>query len=176
MTSYLASKLPAYLSRLQLSYQNSGVILLSDLIASSHYVVIENTFRDNWAGGIDGHDVIFFLPIEVLSRVAIDKIGETADRLKEDLNKLAQGIENELFNAVRLDMNDDNDPDFQRTVPFSNRLPINPDTLTFWKPGLARVFISHRDQHKVSARNLSEALEEYGISCFVAHDTIQPLT
>lgn len=38
------------------------------------------------------------------------------------------------------------------------------------------MFISHRDAHKVEARELSEALEDYGISCFVAHDTIKPMS
>jgi hypothetical protein len=176
LSSYLVSKLHSYLVRLQLTYQNTGERLLADLIGSSRYVAIEHTAYDNWNGGMDGHDVLFCLPVETVSKIPLDDIADVASRIKDDLNKLAQGVENEWFNLVRLEMDDPNDPDYQKAVPFSKSLPVNPDTLSFWKPGLARLFISHRDQHKADARQLSDALEEFGISCFVAHDTIQPLT
>ena len=39
-----------------------------------------------------------------------------------------------------------------------------------------RLFISHRDTHKVDAQDLADALKPYGISAFVAHDTIEPMT
>lgn len=61
---------------------------------------------------------------------------------------------------------------FQRSIPFSKKPPINPDNLSIWKKGLGRVFISHRDEHKAEARELADALEEFGISSFVAHETI----
>jgi hypothetical protein len=175
LSGYLVSKLPTYLVRLQLTYQNTGERLFADLIASCRYAAIEGTAHDNWNGGMDGHDVLLFLPIETLSEIALDEITDAASRIKDDLNKLAQGIENEWFNLVRLDMDDDNDPDYQRAVSFSKKLPVNPDAVDFWKPGLARVFVSHRDAYKKEARELGEALEEYGISCFIAHDTIAPL-
>lgn len=38
------------------------------------------------------------------------------------------------------------------------------------------MFISHRDTHKVRAREIGDALASYGISAFVAHDTIEPMT
>ena len=49
---------------------------------------------------------------------------------------------------------------------------MNPDNLSIWRPGLGRIFISHRDKHKAEARELADALEEYGFSSFVAHETI----
>lgn len=45
-----------------------------------------------------------------------------------------------------------------------------------WKPGRVKLFISHRDTHKSKANELARALEPYGISSFVAHDTIEPMT
>ena len=44
-----------------------------------------------------------------------------------------------------------------------------------WKPDHVRLFVSHRDSHKVTARRLADALEGFGISSFVAHDTIEPM-
>ena len=37
-------------------------------------------------------------------------------------------------------------------------------------------FISHKDKHKVEARKLADKLEVYNISCFVSHDTIEPMS
>lgn len=175
LSSHLISKLPTYLVRLQLTYQNTGERRLSEIILHCHYATIENAAYDNWNGGMYGHDVVLFLPIETLSLVGLDELEEVRKRLLTDLNTLGEGIDNEWFNALRLDLNDDNDPEYQRAVPFSKKLPVNPDAVEFWKPGLARVFVSHRDLYKKEARELGESLEEYGMSCFIAHDTITPL-
>lgn len=45
-----------------------------------------------------------------------------------------------------------------------------------WRPGTVKLFISHLDTSKSEANELADALEPYGISSFVAHDTIQPMT
>lgn len=44
--------------------------------------------------------------------------------------------------------------------------------LTIWKPRHLRLFITHRDEYKRQANRLARALEEYGVSAFVAHETI----
>jgi TIR domain len=51
---------------------------------------------------------------------------------------------------------------------------VDPDNLSIWRPGLVRLFISHRDSHKRQATSLADALEPLGISSFVAHETIEP--
>ena len=38
-----------------------------------------------------------------------------------------------------------------------------------------RVFISHKDSAKKAAHLLGERLKNFGFSCFVAHDTIEPM-
>lgn len=53
---------------------------------------------------------------------------------------------------------------------------VDPDKLSIWKRNCLKLFISHRDTHKAEARRLADALEAYGISAFVAHDTIEPMT
>jgi hypothetical protein len=146
------------------------------MIAACRYYVDEAVAHDNWNGGMDGHDVVLFLPLDQLAKVDPEDQAEVASGVKDLLSKLANGIETEYFNNVRFELNDENDFQYLAAKPFSPTPPINPDALDFWKPGLARVFISHRDQHKRDARELSEALEEYGFTCFVAHDTIQPMS
>ena len=173
MPNFLPPKLPQYLVRLQTAYSRKGDPL-GEILAHSHYLCVEDTYYDNWNGGQWYHDVVLFLPLDQLGKIDIDDMEEVAENIKDKLNKCAVGYENEFFNKVRFELADESDSEFKRAIPFSRNPPINPDSLAFWKPGLARVFISHRDAHKAEARELSEALEDYGMACFVAHDTIQP--
>lgn len=48
------------------------------------------------------------------------------------------------------------------------------DPPEFWGENRLCVFISHLAKHKVYASELQEALAAYGISCFVAHEDIEP--
>ena len=44
----------------------------------------------------------------------------------------------------------------------------------FWQPGMLRVFMSHLAEYRAFAGALQAALEQRGISAFVAHNDIEP--
>lgn len=44
----------------------------------------------------------------------------------------------------------------------------------FWRKGMFRLFVSHLASQRKSAAGLQEACAEFGISCFVAHNDIEP--
>lgn len=48
---------------------------------------------------------------------------------------------------------------------------INPE---FWKQDSFRLFISHLASNKIMANKIKENLDMWGISCFVAHEDIEP--
>lgn len=50
------------------------------------------------------------------------------------------------------------------------------DVSHIWTSGKIRFFISHRDIHKVAAKELGASLDKYGITSFVAHDSIQSMS
>jgi len=60
-------------------------------------------------------------------------------------------------------------PETEITSPKREKLETN-----YWKNGCFRMFISHSSKIKIKANELSKALENYAISCFVAHDDIEP--
>lgn len=173
---YLPSKIGTYFKRLDLEYVRSNRSLLREIINAAHVVVVEETFYDNWNGGTWGHDAILFLPPEIIGQMGFDEQKQIAQELLTDLNDCARSVSNESFNAVHLELADESDPEFQRAVRLSKQTTTNPDTLSIWTPGHLRLFISHRDTHKAKARELGDALASYGISAFVAHDTIEPMT
>lgn len=172
---YLTGKLPSYLLRLDREYCKDQSHLQREIIQNSRAVVIEETEYDNYNGGSYGHDARLYIPLEIHEKISLKHLNQVAEGIREDLNQLAWQAPNEYFRAVVLEVDDENDPEYQRAIPFSSRPPLNPDTLSFWKPGQVRLFISHRDEHKVGANELAAALSAYGISSFVTHDTIKPL-
>ena len=52
-----------------------------------------------------------------------------------------------------------------------SKLGIEPP---FWKKGMLKVFLSHLAVDRTFAGALQQCLFEYGISCFVAHNDIEP--
>jgi len=44
----------------------------------------------------------------------------------------------------------------------------------FWRNDMLKLFVSHLARERVKAAELQEALLDYGISCFVAHNDIEP--
>jgi len=173
---YLPSKIVSYLKRLQIEYSTSGNKLFSEIIGSARVFVREEASYDSWNGGTYGHDVLFFLPLSILGKIELKKQDEYRQAMREDLNTCAQAVENEFFSGVSFEYEDENDPECQKSVSIMGRAAANPDTLSIWKAGRIRLFVSHRDTHKVAAKALADALEDYGISAFVAHDTIEPMT
>ena len=172
----LPRRLPTYRLRLHAHYTNVGNGLLRDLIGNSSAYVIEETTYDNWDGVARGHDVQLFLSLKEISRVDINEIDNVQRNICEDLNKVSSGVPNEFFAKVRLELYDEDDENCQRAKPLHSIPDRDPDRLGIWKPGMVRLFISHRDEHKTKANELAQELESYGISSFVAHDSIQPMT
>lgn len=122
-----------------------------------------------------GHDVVLYLTPEAIAPVSMKQQAALAERLKDDLVQCAKGVSNEFINEVRIELEDEEDFLFQTGSPLTGQPPINPDAVSFWKPGQIRLFISHRDKYKAQAQRLASSLEKYGIFCFVAHDTIEPM-
>ena len=172
----LPKKLPAYRLRLHVQYSHSGERQLRDVIGRSYADIIEEAVYDQWNGGTYGHDVNLYLPIKELGKVHIDEIDDVERRICDDLNKVSDGDKNEFFSAVYLKLFEETNEKCRRAKPLGSRPELDADTMRMWKRGMVRLFISHRDEHKVKANELAQALEAYGISSFVAHDSIKPMT
>jgi hypothetical protein len=174
---FLPSKLPSYLRRLAAEYANDPQRKLElEVVSTCRARVEAETEYDNWNGGTYGHDVWLYLPLELLGRIGLRNLNETRQALLDDLKLLSQSVPNEFFSQIHLEEIDEEDFGFQIAQPASSRPAINPESVAFWKTGLVRLFISHRDTHKAKANQLARALEKFGISCFVAHDTIKPMS
>ena len=173
---YLPSKISSYLHRLYLEYARANNVQLQEIVRNALVAVIEETVFDNLDGGTYGHDVVLFLSPEILRSIPLANQKEICVQIREGLNTCAGSFSNEFVNEVNLELPDEADPYFQRAVSFFARPQTNPDSLSIWKAGYLRLFMSHRDEFKEEARCLADELIHYGVSAFVAHDTIEPMT
>ena len=69
---------------------------------------------------------------------------------------------------------DDSLVEMGQHVGFHQEAPVQGIDPPFWRKGMFRLFVSHLAAHKVSAAKFQEASLEFGISCFVAHNDIEP--
>lgn len=171
----LPQKVMSALRRLFRFYNNEGENLLRDIIEASHVYIDIAASYDNWNGGTYGHAVILFVSSNVIDSIDLNKQDQILDRLEKDLRKAVPKIENEYISIVSIQEIDESDSQFQASIPFSNEPIARPEDVGLWRENSLRLFISHRDRHKVIARELSDSLEAYGISAFVAHDAIKPM-
>jgi hypothetical protein len=171
----IPNRLNSYLIRLFTEYKTKQELTNLDIIGNCRWRVQEETSYDDFGGGTYGHDVRLYLPLQTLGKIEIRAQAKIAESICDDLNALCQSIPNEFFRAVQLELNDENDPEYQSATNFSDRPPTAPKTLKFWQPDMVRLFISHRDGHKEDVHKLKVELEHYGISSFVAHDGIEPM-
>lgn len=172
----LAKRAHSYLRRLIRDYRANKVERLADVLEGSLFAIREETSFDNWNGGTYGHDVVLYVPDELIGFVPLDQQGELQEKIKTDLNRAATAIENEFFEGVHFEYLDDPSsvPSNAVAIASDRRLLQSEVGSSLWKPSTIRLFISHRDADKKVAHDLASALEKFAVSSFVAHDAIEP--
>lgn len=173
---YLPSKVSSYLKRLLGQYKVDKEHEYVELLSLAKFYVMEGVDYDNYGGGVYGHNVKFFLPLEQIAElVPINKQAKIADKLRDDLRACSGSFPGEYFQEVLFEVDEEHDSECQQANYLSNKPIPTKENLSIWASGCIRLFISHRDDHKAEARELSDLLSAYGISAFVAHETIGPL-
>ena len=174
MTFVLPSKLSGHLRRISLEYKRDGSILEFGLVESAYvYVDVETEF-DNWNGGTYAHDIVLYRELEFFENSSISDQKAAAERICKDLNELAENVTNEYWRKVSVELIDNDDIHFRKARPPSRKKNSNATQTTIWEAGKLRLFVSHRDAHKKKAMDLAKSLDLFGISSFVAHETIEP--
>ena len=172
----LLMNIPPALRRLRGLYNNQGKTSLGSLIESCHFRIEPEPHYDNLNGGTYWHDLFIFVPAEIMDSIGLDDQQQLSRQISEDLDKTITDVENERVGAVHIKFADEADPEYLKAVPFSPRPNPRPEDVGLWGDGnRLRLFISHLAVHKALAHLLAEALEPFGVSAFVAHDSIKPM-
>jgi hypothetical protein len=173
----LPRKIPSYVRRLEIMYRGEQQKGYHNIICNASVFVREAVSHDSIDGGVTGHALVLFVEEEVFKRIpAFNVQKKICEKLTTDLRSCVGAMPSEFIQDVSLELYDENDPECRMSLkPFSQPV-VDPDSLPdVWKPGHIRLFVSHRDEYKRQAAELGTALEAYGVSCFIAHDSIQPM-
>ena len=176
MTEYaITRKLNHYRKQLMLLYRGAGEFLLEEILATAPIYIQEEYSYDNWNGGQYGHALTFYLKEEVYGKIGgFDEIEKFTTRIRNDFNQASASIQNEGIDAVFIELFNQEDVECQSAIQPNDIVSLNGAQISLWRSGYLKLFISHRDKHKHVAHSLAEYLLTYGISCFVAHDDIEP--
>lgn len=169
------SKQDRYLSTLSKFYEKEDQKHLQEIIVNSKASVNAGWHYDNWNGGIHGHILFLAMPEFIYLKYINDK-DELQNSIKDGINKIID-ISDEYIHEVLFKMDDSEENDWRKDsqLLISNK-KIVPDKVTdrIWDDNTYRVFLSHKTEVKKETSELKENLKLYGISCFVAHEDIQP--
>jgi hypothetical protein len=128
---------------------------------------IEHLSHDNWNGGIDSF--ILYLTVDVDIFISFQNhIINCQTKIMEALDKVCGHVEHEVISSIRIV------PGLVDSESEINETFLKREEPTFWKPGYFKLFISHLAAFKKKTSALKNALEDYGVSAFVAHEDIEP--
>jgi len=164
-----------YLAALSKVYEQDGAKQKLEIIVNAQIRVHEGWTYDNWDGGTYGHALFLILP-DSLFVSTVKNRDSLQTEIATDINKI-HNVQNEHVAEVFFEMQRVDDRDWRREsgVLNSQNRVVSPDTATrIWGAGGFRLFLSHKSEVKKSVAELKLSLGSYGISCFVAHEDIQP--
>lgn len=120
---------------------------------------------DNWNGGI--YEINIKVPVKLFS--SWKKRGVIEERASQVLEAFSDATRENGYDAYRgVNIHPADDAKGDLNV---NAFAEEP---TFWQRGYYRMFISHLTDDKSIAGDLKRVLGTLGISCFVAHEDIEP--
>ena len=153
---------------------------LKALLATQYAYVIKAQFF-HW--NVEGPDFSqlhkFFGKIyeEVYGSIGgLEKIPKIVQRIRDDFNTVSSSVPDEFISAVHIELFNSEDTECQNAIQPDDVISIHTGYSKFWRPDHLKLFVSHKSEHKKLVNELSDSLLPYGISCFVAHEDIEPTT
>lgn len=171
------ARLDQYLATLSKIYEREKRRDLRAIIVNSKVRVQEGIKEADYNDDVFGHAIQFAIP-EQLFTFGLKETRELQDKIRSDLNSLLQ-IRGEFIDSVSLEVAVGDGADWRvnsgltirrkQAVPDESAKRIWGDKESF------KLFLSHISAHKVEAAKLKDRLHLFGVSCFVAHEDIEPL-
>lgn len=175
----LPKRLEKIIFALATQYGRTAKHSLQRILVNSRYHVQEEWSYDNWNGGTYGHALYFQLPPTLYHEV-FENLDEVGDEIRDGVNRISN-VQNEFIEKVFLELMDD--PTLEdwreRSGVLLSPIPVaaigsQEQLRRLWHQDYLRLFLSHKASYKQQATALKVAMERFGVSCFVAHEDIEP--
>ncbi|ADY14193.1 toll/interleukin-1 receptor domain-containing protein [Sphaerochaeta globosa] len=172
----LPKKIDTCLKILSKQFQKQGRKDLQEIVVNSIPRIQTGWSFDNWNGGTYGHALYLAVPEIIYPNNADDKT-ELQDQITKAINKV-HDIQNELIAEVFIETQEGSEViDWRKESGLllpNKRVISAPVTERIWGDKGFRVFLSHKTEVKKETAQLKAKLKLFGISCFVAHEDIDP--
>jgi len=150
-------------------FARSGKELLRDILISASLSVEEAVFYDSWGDrDLSEHALHLVVPPDVYVRIGLDNLEAVGRSIADRLN-LAIQIPDESIRYVTIEASEA--PSVGLPFPTSSR---DAQADLWGDSEFLRLFISHKGEDKGLATDLKARCDPWGISCFVAHEDIEP--
>ena len=173
----LPQKIESLMATLSLLYERNDKRLLRKVLVNARVGrIVEAVEHDDWNDELVGHSIVLVVP-EPIFLDYFDRLTDIAAELCKGLNRVNTSIVDEFIHNVLIEKEEIDRPNWradsglllQETHTVSNSAQQR-----IWKQEMFRLFISHKTEDKVKVSALKEQLAKYGVSCFVAHEDIEP--
>lgn len=163
------NQLEAYLAGAFVVLQKSGENVAAELLRYAKPMLDEGTGYDNWDGGQHFHALCLQIPLERYAELGVSRV-DVETLIRDTINSVATDIKNESLESVSIipSLPDAHGWRGEGRCVASNRCD------EIWGEGKCRAFISHLAKKKEVATALKNQLGAFGVSCFVAHEDIEP--
>lgn len=128
---------------------------------------LEEPEYDNWDGGTYYYILRLVVPPAVFARLG-NRLNEMEQHLSTRVGQVHRGTDRRRITAVVIQ------PAQVSAATRKGLTTADVGPLTFWTPGHFKLFLSHVSTSKHRAAALRQALSQFHISAFVAHETIDP--
>ncbi|MEN6346959.1 MAG: toll/interleukin-1 receptor domain-containing protein [Armatimonadia bacterium] len=123
---------------------------------------------DELAGDSTEYTITFSVPQNVYDHIDLDNLEALEHSLRDELDRVVR-VPGEYVRHVLVAVDSERGSD--GPVP----TPVREQNADLWGgTDYLRLFISHRAEDKALASRMKENCLDYGISCFVAHEDIEP--
>jgi hypothetical protein len=171
----LPKKIDHYLATLAKLYAQEGQREKEAIVVNAQVRIQEEWSYDNLDGRIVGHALYLTVP-ESLYLGSVRGRVDLQNGIRKDLNKV-HNFQFEFIDEVFLEMEEVEDQNWRRKSGLlqAGERVLPPDAATrLWGTEGYRVFLSHKAEVKKETAELKEGLALFGITCFVAHEDVDP--
>lgn len=171
----LPPKLEHYLAVLSKLYAREGQKQKQEVLVNSQIRVNEEWSYEGWNDSICGHALYLAVP-ETLYLRLVRKRDDLQSEIKDDINNI-HNLQNEFIAAVFIEAQLAEDTNWRKESGLllaGERIAPPAAEKRIWGDARFRLFLSHKAKVKKKAAELKNRLERFGVSCFVAHEDINP--
>ncbi|MGA2297887.1 MAG: toll/interleukin-1 receptor domain-containing protein [FCB group bacterium] len=176
----LPKKIETYLYTLSQIYKKENERMLQKILVNSSYYVHEDFIRYNDVEKENiGHQLLLYLAEPIYMEI-YDEIDNYSTRIQKDLQNFTKAYNIEYIDSVIIESrNDSYDENWREESGISvesNKRIVKENIINrIWgNPNNFNLFLSHKSEFKKESAQLKQDLLFYGISCFVAHEDIEP--